>query len=49
MRYGLFLKNSDEAIAKVQAEGVEEALMLFAEAKRLSPSALLKIYKIKKL
>lgn len=49
MRYGLFLKNSDEAIAKVQANGVEEALILFAEVKRLSPSALLKIYRIKKL
>ncbi len=49
MRYGLFLKNSDEAIAKVQANGVEEALILFADAKRLSPSALLKIYRIKKL
>ena len=49
MRYGLFLKNSDEAIAKVQAEGVEEALMKFAEAKRLPPVELLKIYRIKKL
>ncbi len=49
MRYGLFLKNSDEAIAKVRANGVEEALILFADAKRISPSALLKIYRIKKL
>ena len=49
MRYGLFLKNSNEAIAKVQADGAEEALMLLAEAKRLSPTALLKIYRIKKL
>ncbi len=49
MRYGLFLKNSNEAIEKVQEDGAEEALMLFAEAKRLSPTALLKIYRIKKL
>ena len=49
MKYGLFLKNSDEAIAKVQADGVEEALMKFAEGKRLSPTTLLKLYKIKKL
>lgn len=49
MRYGLFLKNSDEAIAKVKADGAEEALMLFADVKRLSPTALLKIYRIKKL
>ena len=49
MRYGLFLKNSDEVIAKVQAENIEEALMMFAEAKRLSPTELLKIYRIKKL
>tara|TARA_Y100000296_G_C5085568_1_gene212233 strand:- start:87 stop:239 length:153 start_codon:yes stop_codon:yes gene_type:complete len=49
MRYGLFLKNSDEAIAKVRAESVEDALMQFAEAKLLSPTALLKIYRIKRL
>lgn len=49
MRYGLFLKSSDEAIAKVQADSIEEALMLFSEAKRLSPEELLKIYRIKKL
>ncbi len=47
--YGLFIKNSDEKIAKLKAYGVDEALYQFAELKRLSPANLLKIFRIKQL
>lgn len=47
--YGLFLKNSDERIAKLKAYGVDEALYQFAELKKLSPTNLLKIFRIKQL
>ena len=49
MRYGLFLKKSDEVIAKTEANNIDEALMFFAKSKLLPPSKLLKIYRIKKL
>ena len=47
--YGLFFKNSDERIAKLKAYGVDEALQRFAEVKKLSPTNLLKIFRIKQL
>lgn len=47
--YGLFLKKGDERIARLKAYGVEEALQRFAEVKKLPPTDLLKIFRIKQL
>ena len=47
--YGLCLKNSDEVISKTKARGPDEALSKFSKIKNLSPSKLLKIFKVVKL